>query len=432
MKRFTLNAPSAIAIMVSISLTGGAAAQSFNVSCVKGDDARVIEVVTPGAVGDACDVRYTTGNAEVRTPYHANNSVGFCQTKASEIVGNLIGAGYACGQVGGTLTAEARSPEPAPAPEPEIGPEPETIPEPTPEPTNAPEPEADLTPANDTPEPELTTSDVEVSQTNFDSPVNEVAETVTGTNGDDAQTVPASDDMAVGPESAPVDSALPDESLIEPAQPGLATREPASLTTGTLETLDNAVQPTPAGRLVGAQPQEVAASQNTVEGSGAGTVAPSPPPVTPQATPATGDDAQAAPVNSPAPPKALRRPEDIVLATLNAQIAAWNEGNLNAFMDTYWNDNDLKLVSGTKVTKGWSSTMKQYRTRYTDESGLGRLSLEKTDAQMVTDDVAVVTGRFNHAGADSVSSGAFTLVFKRADGVWRIVHDHSVNDPAGG
>ena len=119
----------------------------------------------------------------------------------------------------------------------------------------------------------------------------------------------------------------------------------------------------------------------------------------------------------------------MIVATLKAQVAAWNEGNLAAFMETYWRDDDLKFVSGTKITKGWASTMKRYRENYENDAGYGQLSLEKFDVQEMTNDVAVVTGRFNLVNDDVTSSGTFTLVMQRIKGVWRIVHDHTVADP---
>ena len=48
---------------------------------------------------------------------------------------------------------------------------------------------------------------------------------------------------------------------------------------------------------------------------------------------------------------------------------------------------------------------------------------------MADDDVAVVTGRFKHAKNDEASSGLFSMVMRRNEGVWRIVHDHTSADP---
>ena len=123
-----------------------------------------------------------------------------------------------------------------------------------------------------------------------------------------------------------------------------------------------------------------------------------------------------------------RKPGDIVKATLMAQAAAWNEGNLEAFMATYAKSDDLKLIADGKVSKGWPATMKYYRDHYADDNGLGYLGFDKLDVELVTEDVAVVTGRFNFAKGDQASNGRFSLVMRQDEGRWRIVHDHSETD----
>lgn len=111
-----------------------------------------------------------------------------------------------------------------------------------------------------------------------------------------------------------------------------------------------------------------------------------------------------------------------------ASAAAWNEGDLDAFMGVYWKSDELKFVSGSEISRGWSATMKHYRDEYSGGQGLGRLSFERLEPKLVTDDVAVVTGRFNLAKGGANSTGLFSLVMRRDNGVWRIVHDHSNTD----
>ncbi len=420
---------------------GAAQAQSFNVACVKGEDSRRIEIITPGAVGKSCDVQYAQGGV-TRTPYHANNSLGFCETKANEIVGKLIAGGYACGQEGGPLTAEAR---PAPAPEPQqtaqapapapttaSAPEPQqtqpqpAAPQPS-EPETAParpaqqssaaaEPAPEPQPVQQTPPPAVVTPAASPAVNAAPAPQPAVQ------TGPSRQTPQAAQPSAAPEPVAPqieetslADVAAPPEepaeTLSEPT-PSVATRGPAALQGDKLENVQRAAAPIPAGRLVGAEPEAEPAPEPAVERVAAA-------PSEPEAAPA---------VRRPTPRAGFRKPEDVILATLDAQAAAWNEGNLPAFMDIYWKDDSLKFVSGKTITKGWQTTMKRYRDRYADESGLGQLSFERTDVEMVTEDVAVVTGRFNHVKNDEQSSGVFSLVMRQDRGVWRIVHDHTAPD----
>ena len=45
-------------------------------------------------------------------------------------------------------------------------------------------------------------------------------------------------------------------------------------------------------------------------------------------------------------------PEAAIRMVLETQTAAWNRGDLRAFMDGYWNSPDLIFYSGTSMTKG--------------------------------------------------------------------------------
>jgi ketosteroid isomerase-like protein len=129
-----------------------------------------------------------------------------------------------------------------------------------------------------------------------------------------------------------------------------------------------------------------------------------------------------------APNAVLRTPAEVVRATLMAQAAAWNEGDLDGFMNGYWKSDELKFVSGGAITKGWDATIKRYRDRYAGATGLGQLGFDKLDVKLVTDNVAVVTGRFNLVNNGETSSGLFSLVMRRDNGAWRIVHDHTSAD----
>ncbi len=431
------------------AMLGNAFASELVLACVKAGDQRKIEVITPGVVGKSCDVQYSRGaSANVSTPYHANNSPDYCMLKAAELADTLKASGYACAPVG-VLRTEAEPVAPAPveqtfvastsvASAPVVPSAAASTPAALPDALIAAAPIAD---------PETTPAVVAASAPPVSTPLAKI-------NNQPAE--PASNEVRV----AEADGALEDKMKRILAEPPIdraapapeAFKGPAQLTAQIDEPLPGARATAPVGRLVGATPEPRSAPAISVTPASVTQNAPaaapskpeektSPPEeVKPAPTPAAVVKVKPAAAEPEAPAaapashakhskSAIRKPADIVLATLNAQIAAWNEGNLDAFMSIYWKSDDLKFISGVKVTKGWSSTMKHYREDYAGDTGLGRLSVDKTEVEMVTDDVAIVTGRFNH-NKDGVSTGgAFSLVWKRINGQWRIVHDHSVVDP---
>ncbi len=115
-----------------------------------------------------------------------------------------------------------------------------------------------------------------------------------------------------------------------------------------------------------------------------------------------------------------------VRAVLDTQVAAWNRGDIEAFMEGYWRSPDLTFVSGTSVTKGWDETLARYRKRYQSEGReMGTLTFEDLEIQVFSKDSAFVRGAWKLKMKDSAPGGRFTLIFRRFPEGWRIIHDHT-------
>jgi uncharacterized protein (TIGR02246 family) len=114
-------------------------------------------------------------------------------------------------------------------------------------------------------------------------------------------------------------------------------------------------------------------------------------------------------------------------AVLDAQVAAWNRGDLESFMAGYWRSPDLVFCSGGTVTKGWDETLARYRQRYQAEGReMGRLRFDGIEVIPLGEDAALARGAWRLAMTDGKEPhGLFTLLLRRLDGVWRIVHDHT-------
>lgn len=119
--------------------------------------------------------------------------------------------------------------------------------------------------------------------------------------------------------------------------------------------------------------------------------------------------------------------ERAVRAVLDTQVAAWNRGDLDGFLTTYWNSPDLVFQSGSTRTQGWQATRERYRRRYQGEGKeMGRLAFEDIEVQVLGPDAAFARGRYHLAMKDgSEPTGLFTLLLRRFGTEWRIVHDHT-------
>jgi beta-aspartyl-peptidase (threonine type) len=119
--------------------------------------------------------------------------------------------------------------------------------------------------------------------------------------------------------------------------------------------------------------------------------------------------------------------ESTVRAVLDAQENAWNRGDLVDFMTGYWKDDRLTFFSGDTITSGWQKTYDRYQQRYrADGKEMGRLSFSDIQIEPLGDTAAFVRGRWKLTMKDGKTpNGLFTLFFRRIDGNWRIVHDHT-------
>lgn len=113
---------------------------------------------------------------------------------------------------------------------------------------------------------------------------------------------------------------------------------------------------------------------------------------------------------------------------LDAQVAAWNRGDLDTFMSGYWNSPELTFFSGTDENHGWQAALDRYRKRYQGEGRtMGHLDFGELRIESLGADWAFVRGRWHLTMPDgSEPQGLFTLVLRRIPaGGWKIVHDHT-------
>jgi beta-aspartyl-peptidase (threonine type) len=116
---------------------------------------------------------------------------------------------------------------------------------------------------------------------------------------------------------------------------------------------------------------------------------------------------------------------DAVRAVLRAQVDAWNRGDIGAFMEHYWKSDNLTFSSRGKMMRGWQATLDSYRKRYPTREKMGRLKLDGLEITPLGDSAAMVLGEWKVDRANEPVGGNFTLVVRKIDGQWVIVHDHT-------
>jgi len=114
-----------------------------------------------------------------------------------------------------------------------------------------------------------------------------------------------------------------------------------------------------------------------------------------------------------------------IRSLLEAQAAAWNRGDVPAFMEGYWKSPKTEFVSSSGVHRGWQAVLDRYRKAYPDHQTMGKLSFSELEITMLCSDAALILGHWELQRAHDHPGGVFTLVARRLPHGWRIVSDHT-------
>jgi ketosteroid isomerase-like protein len=114
-----------------------------------------------------------------------------------------------------------------------------------------------------------------------------------------------------------------------------------------------------------------------------------------------------------------------VRSVLDAQRDAWNRGDVEGYMDGYERSKETVFVSGDNVTRGWQTVLDRYRKKYDSREKMGTLTFSDLEITPVGEDAAIVLGRWHLQRAQDEPHGRFTLILRRTNQGWKIIHDHT-------
>lgn len=123
--------------------------------------------------------------------------------------------------------------------------------------------------------------------------------------------------------------------------------------------------------------------------------------------------------------RAQQSPEMAVRQLMLQQTEAWNQGNIRAFMDTYWQSDSLLFIGKNGITYGWQATLERYKKSYPDTTAMGRLQFSLLEFKQLAPDLCFLVGKFHLQRTIGDLQGHFTLLIRKVNGAWKIVADHS-------
>ncbi len=122
---------------------------------------------------------------------------------------------------------------------------------------------------------------------------------------------------------------------------------------------------------------------------------------------------------------AQSKDEDEIRAVMQTQTNAWNTGNIDAFMETYWKNDSLLFVGSKGLAYGWQTTLEGYKKRYPDTTVMGKLKFELIEMKPLSREYYFVLGSWHLRRSIGDIGGYFTLLFRKIKGEWKIIADHT-------
>ena len=122
-------------------------------------------------------------------------------------------------------------------------------------------------------------------------------------------------------------------------------------------------------------------------------------------------------------------PSSDIRGVMNAQVAAWNRGDIDGFMDGYLRSDKIEFVSAGKVTRGWQTVRDRYHRKYDRREKMGMLTFSEIKVSSLNANNALVQGRWSLRRKADQPHGSFVLIFRRTPAGWRIVHDQTESAP---
>ncbi len=122
---------------------------------------------------------------------------------------------------------------------------------------------------------------------------------------------------------------------------------------------------------------------------------------------------------------AQNKDELAIKQMLKQQENAWNSGNLNAFMNGYWQSDSLLFIGKSGPKYGYNTTLENYKKGYPDTSYMGKFTSTIISMQKLSVEYYFVVGKWHLKRTVGDISGHYTLLLRKINGKWVIVADHS-------
>ena len=113
---------------------------------------------------------------------------------------------------------------------------------------------------------------------------------------------------------------------------------------------------------------------------------------------------------------------------LSSQQECWNNGDIDGFMQGYWNSEKLVFTSlNHKPAYGWKNTLERYKNSYPTKSSMGELRFEILNLKLISKTTATLKGKWELIRQKDHPNGLFWLDIEKFDNNCLITKDSTVS-----
>ena len=114
---------------------------------------------------------------------------------------------------------------------------------------------------------------------------------------------------------------------------------------------------------------------------------------------------------------------------LTDQQKCWNNGDIDGFMEGYWNSEELIFTSAKLMPAyGWQNTLERYKNSYPTKESMGELKFEFLNVKINSDSTtAQLKGCWELIRKEDNPKGEFWLDLKKFDDNWLIIKDSTTS-----
>ena len=119
---------------------------------------------------------------------------------------------------------------------------------------------------------------------------------------------------------------------------------------------------------------------------------------------------------------------DDIKKILDTQKKYWNNGDIDGFMQGYWNSEKLIFTSlNHQPVYGWENTLERYKNSYPTKYSMGEFRFEILDIEITSKKTAIVNGKWELIRTNDHPNGLFWLDFEKIDENWLITKDSTIS-----